>query len=114
MADSHGDPAAIAAGALFLKRKGCTALYHLGDICDTTQWKTADACVAQMRHPALSPSRATTITPWLSMHGDGGTRHPADTIAFLENLPLSLTVGSAQLVHSRPFVRRLGLSAMIG
>ena len=33
---------------------------------------------------------------------------------FLENLPLFLEVGSAKLVHSRPFVRRLGLSAIIG
>jgi predicted phosphodiesterase len=49
MADSHGRPEAIAAGAVYLKRKGCTALFHLGDICDSTMPGTADDCVAQVK-----------------------------------------------------------------
>ena len=115
MADIHGDPEAIATGALFLKQRGCRALYHLGDICDSTLWKTADECVAQVRDHgivAVKGNNDHTLAADARGRSDGGIR-PA-TITFLENLPLSLTVGSAKLVHSRPFVRQLGLSAMIG
>ena len=115
MADSHGDPGAIAAGALFLKRQGCTALYHLGDICDATRWKTADACVAQVRaHGIVGVKGNNDHTLAVDARGrsDGGIRRA--TVAFLEGLPLYLDVGNATMVHSRPFVRRLGLSAMIG
>jgi predicted phosphodiesterase len=115
MADSHGDPEAIAAGALFLKRRDCTALYHLGDICDSTLWKTADACVAQVKdHGIVAVKGNNDHTLAVDARGrpDGGIRRA--TVAFLENLPLCLTVGRAKLVHSRPFVRHLGLSAMIG
>jgi predicted phosphodiesterase len=115
MADSHGDPGAIAAGAKFLKRRGCTALYHLGDICDSTQWKTADDCVAQVRdHGIVAVQGNNDHTLAVDARGrpDGGIRRA--TAIFLENLPLCLEVDSAKLVHSRPFVRRLGLSAMIG
>jgi hypothetical protein len=69
MADSHGRPEAIAAGAVYLKRKGCTALFHLGDICDSTMPGTADDCVAQVKNTASVPSRATMITPWRPMRG---------------------------------------------
>ncbi|WP_372682745.1 metallophosphoesterase [Desulfosarcina sp.] len=115
MADSHGDPEAIAAGALFLKRQGCTALYHLGDICDSNRRETADACVAKMKGLSIAAVKGNndhTLAADARGRSDGGIR-PA-TIAFLENLPLSLEVAGAKLVHSRPFVRRLGLSAMIG
>ena len=115
MADSHGYPAAILAGAIFLKQRGCTALYHLGDICDSTLWKTANDCVAQVRRHgivAVKGNNDHTLAADARGRSDGGIR-PATT-AFLENLPLSLAVGSAKLVHSRPFVRQLGLSAMIG
>jgi len=115
MADSHGDSEAIAVGALFLKRRGCTALYHLGDICDATQSKTADACVAQVRNQgivAVKGNNDHTLAVDARGRSDDGIRRA--TVAFLENLPLILTVGSAKLVHSRPFVGRLGLSAMIG
>jgi len=115
MADSHGDPAAIAAGAIFLKQRGCTALYHLGDICDSTLWKTANDCVAQMRHHgivAVKGNNDHTLAADARGRSDGGMRR--ETLIFLENLPLFLEVGNAKLVHSRPFVRRLGLSAMIG
>ncbi len=115
MADSHGDPEAIDNGALYLKDKGCTALYHLGDICDSTCLKSADSCVAQVRNHgivAVKGNNDHTLAADARGRSDGGIRPAA--ISFLENLPLSLSVGSAKLVHSRPFVRQLGLSAMIG
>ena len=115
MADSHGDSEAIATGALFLKRRGCSTLYHLGDICDSTRRKTADACVTQVRDHRIIAVRGNndhTLAVDARGRSDGGIRRA--TVAFLENLPLCLTVGRAKLVHSRPFVRRLGLSAMIG
>ena len=49
MADSHGDPFAIDSAAAYLRQKGCTSLYHLGDICDTNRPDTADECVAVIR-----------------------------------------------------------------
>jgi predicted phosphodiesterase len=115
MADSHGDPEAIATGAIFLRQHACTSLYHLGDICDSTLPRTADDCVAQVRNHgivAVKGNNDNTLAADAWGRPDGGIRR--ETIAFLENLPLCLSVGSAKLVHSRPFVRRLGLSAMIG
>ena len=115
MADSHGDPEAIDNGALYLKDKGCTALYHLGDICDSTRWKSADDCVAQVRNHgivAVKGNNDHTLAVNARGRSNGGIRRT--TVAFLENLPLCLSVGSAKLVHSRPYVRQLGLSAMIG
>lgn len=115
MADSHGDPEAIGKGALFLKQRGCTAIYHLGDICDTTLFQTADACVAQMsNHGIFAVKGNNDHTLVIDARGRPGCGLRRNTLTFLENLPLSLTVGQATLVHSRPFVRRLGLSAMIG
>ena len=115
MADSHGDPEAIAIGAVFLRQRACTSLYHLGDICDSTLPKTADDCVAQVKNHgivAVKGNNDHTLAADAWGRSDSGIRR--ETIAFLENLPLRLSVGSAQLVHSRPFVRRLGLSSMIG
>ena len=115
MADSHGEPEAIATGAIFLRRRACTSLYHLGDICDSTLPKTADDCVAQVKKHgivAIKGNNDHTLTADTWRRSDRSIRR--ETIAFLENLPLCLSVGSATLVHSRPFVRRLGLSAMIG
>ena len=115
MADSHGDPEAIAQGAVFLKQQECTSLYHLGDICDSTLPKTADECVAQVKNHGIGAVKGNNDHS-LAADGrgwsGGGIRQ--ETIAFLEGLPLSLLVGGAKLVHSRPFVRRLGLAAMIG
>ena len=49
MADSHGDPESIDKGAVFLKQQDCTKLIHLGDICDSNRFDTADACVDRVR-----------------------------------------------------------------
>ncbi len=115
LADSHGDPEAIDNGAAYLKQRNCTALYHLGDICDATLWQTADACVARVKKHgiiAVKGNNDHALAADARGRPDAGIRRA--TLAFLENLPLCLSVGGAELVHSRPFVRRLGLSAMIG
>ncbi|WP_319405073.1 metallophosphoesterase family protein [uncultured Desulfosarcina sp.] len=115
MADSHGNPEAIACGAVFLRQRACTSLYHLGDICDSTLPKTADDCVVQVKNHgivAVKGNNDHTLAADAWGRSDRGIRR--ETIAFLENLPLCLSVGSAKLAHSRPFVRRLGLSAIIG
>lgn len=115
MADSHGDPDSIAAGADYLVRRGCTAIYHLGDICDTNRWTTADRCVSLVQRLGILAVRGNNDHS-LAADAKGWTRNRlrGATIRFLENLPLSLSVGEATLVHSQPFIRRLGLSAMIG
>ena len=115
MADSHGDPEAIAAAADFLKRNACRTLYHLGDICDSNEGKTAGDCVAQVRQYgiiAVKGNNDHTLAADAGGWRGGGIRR--ETLAFLENLPLVLYACSATLVHSRPFIDRLGLSAMIG
>lgn len=115
MADSHGDPDSIAAGADYLARHGCTAIYHLGDICDTNRWPTADRCVSLIKRRGILAVRGNNDH---SLAADAKGRKSeylrGETIAFLENLPLRLSVEGATLVHSQPFIRRLGLSAMIG
>ena len=115
MADSHGDPEAIAAAAGFLKCSACRTLYHLGDICDSNEWKTADDCVDRVRHYgiiAVKGNNDHTLAADARGRRGGGIRR--QTIVFLENLPLVRHVCDATLVHSRPFIDRLGLSAMIG
>lgn len=115
MADSHGDPERIAAGADCLVRHGCTAVYHLGDICDTNRWPTADRCVSMIKRHGIRAVRGNNDHS-LAADARGRKRRylRKATIAFLENLPLSLSVAGATLVHSQPFIHRLGLSAMIG
>jgi predicted phosphodiesterase len=115
MADSHGHPEAIAAGAVYLNSKNCTALFHLGDICDSTLLGTADDCVTQMKKYGIKAVKGNNDHPLAANaggqpNGDIGR----DTLAFLADLPLMLSIAGAKLVHSRPFIRRLGLSAMIG
>jgi hypothetical protein len=115
MADSHGRPEAIAAGAVYLKRKGCTALFHLGDICDSTMPGTADDCVAQVKKYGIGAVKGNndhTLAANARGLPNGDIRR--ETLAFLDDLPLLLSVADAKLVHSQPFIRRLGLSAMIG
>ena len=115
MADSHGDPESIDKGAVFLKQQGCATLVHLGDICDSNRLDTADACVYRVRTlgiVAVKGNNDHTLSADARGRRNAGIR--PQTLSFLEDLPLSLTVGRATFVHSRPFVRRLGLSAMIG
>jgi predicted phosphodiesterase len=115
MADSHGDPQIIDRGARFLRRQGCTALYHLGDICDTNRFDTADACVNLVKKYGIAAVKGNNDHSLaVDARGRSNTGIRRETLSFLENLPLSLTVGRATLVHSQPFVRRLGQSAMIG
>jgi predicted phosphodiesterase len=115
MADSHGHPQHIRRAARHLKQLGCSRIYHLGDICDTNRFDTADDCVDQVRNVGIVAVRGNndhSLT--VEARGRPDVRIRRDTLSFLEALPLSLSVGDARLVHSRPFIRRLGLSAMIG
>ena len=115
MADSHGNAQLIHAAAVYLKGRGCERICHLGDICDTNRPDTADACVAQVKDHGMVAVRGNndhSLAADARGRRGGGIR--PETLSFLENLPLALTVAGAELVHSRPFVRELGLSAMIG
>jgi len=115
MADSHGDPEVIERSALFLKQEGCTSLYHLGDICDTNRYDTADACVERVSaHGILAVKGNNDHSLAADARGRPDCGIHIATLTFLENLPLIRRVEGAALVHSRPFVGRLGLSAMIG
>jgi len=115
MADSHGDPKAIDRGALFLRQQGCTSLYHLGDICDTNRCETADSCVGLVNSHGILAIKGNNDHS-LAADARGRSDPPVHrrTLAFLEDLPIIRKVEDAQLVHSRPDIQRLGLSAMIG
>jgi predicted phosphodiesterase len=115
MADSHSDSESIEKGAVFLKQQGCTALVHLGDICDTNRFDTADACVDRVKaHDivAVKGNNDHSLTADARGRKKSGIR--PETLAILEDLPLLLKLGRATFVHSRPSIQRLGLSAMIG
>ncbi len=115
MADSHGDPEAIDWAVRFLRTRGCTALYHLGDICDTNRYATADACVARVRrHGIMAVKGNNDHSLAADARGRSNSGIQPATLTFLESLPLIRRAEGAEWVHSRPDVRRLGVSAMIG
>jgi predicted phosphodiesterase len=115
MADSHGDPDAIAAAIFFFQEMGCRRMVHLGDICDSVSFDLADRCVGLLRkhnvlavrgnndHAVVKNGEAV-INGSISM----------ETAAYLESLPLQIEISEAIFVHSRPFADTLGLSAMTG
>jgi predicted phosphodiesterase len=115
MADSHGDPESIEKGAVFLNQQGCTTLVHLGDICDSNRFDSADACVDRLKTRGIVAVKGNNDhTLAADARGRKHTGIRPETLSFLEDLPLSLTISRGTFVHSRPFVKRLGLSAMIG
>jgi predicted phosphodiesterase len=115
MADSHGDATAIDNAAAFLEQEGCTALYHLGDICDTNRHDTADECVARIKdHGILAVKGNNDHSLAVDARGRPDDLLDRRTLSFLEDLPLIREVAEAELVHSRPDIQQLGMSAMIG
>jgi predicted phosphodiesterase len=121
MADSHGEPQKIVAALAFLSEKGCDGLYHLGDICDSAQPKTVEACVRPLLESgvmAIKGNNDYQIEVNNRSRGENpGYRDdliPRDVFEFIQELPLVRSCQHALLTHSLPFARELGLSSMVG
>jgi len=115
MADSHGNADMIAAALRFFKARGCHRLVHLGDICDSVAFQQADACVSLLRANRVLAVKGNNDHA-LVHNGQArqSTAISAETIAYLEALPLQIDLAAALFVHNRPFGDILGMAAMIG
>ncbi|MBI5846297.1 MAG: metallophosphoesterase family protein [Deltaproteobacteria bacterium] len=114
MADSHGDASAIEGAIGALSSLGCQSLVHLGDVCDSSRPESADRCVSILRENGVSTVKGNN-DHMVVANRDGldlGDVSP-ETVAWLKALPLKIRIDGAAFVHSLPFVRELGLSAMV-
>lgn len=115
MADSHGRPDTITAAAVYLKKRACTTLFHLGDICDSLHPETACACIDLIKThgiTALKGNNDHSLAGNMSGHTDR-----SDLVAaadYLQSLPVIYHHGKATFTHSQPFVEELGAVSLIG
>ncbi|MDY6906135.1 MAG: metallophosphoesterase family protein [Thermodesulfobacteriota bacterium] len=110
MADSHGNVDALQSAVTFFKRAGCRALFHLGDVCDSTLPETTAPCVAIIQDSnvlAVKGNNEHTVS--VNAPDDGDSTIPL----FLGRLPIIRSLPGAVFAHSLPFEKELGLSAMI-
>lgn len=115
MADSHGRPETIAAAISFLRGRKCSPIYHLGDICDSFNLKTAETCVGLLRENGVLAVKGNNDHAIVVNHPEG--KHASisqATYEYLKGLPSIAEYKGAFFTHSLPFVRKLGLSSMIG
>jgi len=115
MADSHGQPETIAAAIAFLRGRDCHRIYHLGDICDSSSPETAETCVHILQeNGVLAVKGNNDHAIVVSQQGRSGASISQTTYDYLRGLPPVAEYRGAFFTHSRPFVRQLGLSSMIG
>lgn len=114
MADSHGDHDAIEKALRALTDMGCGRMVHLGDVCESSRPETADRCVALLRENGVETVKGNNDHIVVANRDglDLGDVSPG-TVAWLKALPLKIRIDGAAFVHSLPFVRELGLSAMV-
>ena len=114
MADSHGDAAAIEGAMRALWGGGCGVLVHLGDVCESSRLESADRCVALLRDNNVAAVKGNNDHAVVA-NREGLTLGDvsAETVAWLKALPLKIRLDAAVFVHSLPFVREMGLSAMV-
>jgi predicted phosphodiesterase len=110
MADSHGEPYAIAAAVGMFKKRRCACIYHLGDICDSSRPETAGECVNILEANDVKAVRGNNDHA-ISVNNPSGIQ--GETAAYLSGLPLTAVFGPAVFAHSLPFAETLGLSCMI-
>jgi len=114
MADSHGKPETISAALQLLKAKGCSTIYHLGDICDSLNPDTAEACVRILSEHSVSAVKGNNEHALVLNH-EMNTELPVpeQVVSYLKNLEPVIHDRYAIFAHSLPFVRELGVSCMI-
>ena len=115
MADSHGNADMIAAALRLFQASRCGRIVHLGDICDSVAFEQTDACVELLRaHRVLAVKGNNDHALVRNGQARQSTAISAETIAYLEALPLQIELAAALFVHSRPFADTLGMAAMTG
>lgn len=115
ISDSHGQADALAKALAFLRRKGCHALYHLGDICDSLHPEMGDACVGLLREFQVNCVKGNNDHALVVNHeGRKSTSIKAGTVDYLRQLPLVIQLRQSLLAHSLPFEKELGLACMVG
>jgi len=115
MADSHGEPETIAAAIAFLGGRKCHRIYHLGDICDSSSPDTAETCVRLLQENGVFAVKGNNDHAIVANQpGRSRASISQTTYDYLQALPSVEEYQGAFFTHSRPFVRRLGLSSMIG
>ena len=115
MADSHGQAGTIDAAIAFLKERDCRPIYHLGDICDSFNRETVEYCVRLLRENDIKAIKGNNDHAVVVNEAD--RKHTAissATYRYLRHLPSLSEYRGAIFTHSLPFVKKLGLSAMIG
>jgi len=115
ISDSHGDVKSLSTALIYLTEKKCRAIFHLGDICDSLQPETADACVELLKDYEVKGIKGNNDHS-LVVNQDGQSDGPIKpgTLQYLKRLPLVTHSDRALLTHSLPFEKEMGLSCMIG
>ena len=115
VADSHGQVEPLAAALAYLRQKGCVTIYHLGDICDSLDPGTADACVQLLRKYRVHSVKGNNDHMIVANQtGRKKLSIGGETLAYLKTLPLVIHHGGIILAHSLPFESEMGLSCMVG
>lgn len=114
MADSHGEPGCLRAALEVFRARGCEALVHLGDVCDSGMPGTADECVGILRKAGVYTVKGNN-DHLVVKNNEELARGPVsrETVDWLRELPARLDLFGASFVHSQPFVEMMGLSAMV-
>ncbi len=114
MADSHGKSDVIQGAISFLKEKGCSLLYHLGDICDSSSPGTADACVDLLeRHGVIAVKGNNDHIVLVNHRDQPGEVVSQTTLDYLGDLAQTVEHENVIFTHSLPFVKELGPAGMI-
>jgi len=110
ISDSHGHVAQLSQSIDFLIEKNCNPIIHLGDICDSVHFHTADECISIIQNNNVIAIRGNNDHT-ISINQNAGIKK--STIDFIQSLPLLIQSQKCVFAHSLPFVDTLGLSCMI-
>jgi len=114
MGDSHGVPETIAEAVHLFKDRGCSRFVHLGDVCDSSHPETTDACVdVLLQHSVITLRGNNDYAVVVNHEGRNAGIVSQSSIVFLKNLPNTFSIDGALFAHSSPFLKELGLSALV-
>lgn len=115
IADSHGHPEPIQDALAALKSMSCRAIYHLGDVCDSTHPETAEACLRLLQHQDVLMIKGNNDHAIIANHTDRPIPFTArGWWRYLQAAPLIRFYSNAVFTHSLPFEDTMGLASMIG
>lgn len=114
MADSHGEPETIISALKLLNDRGCSPIYHLGDICDSLNPDTADECVRVLKEHGVSAVKGNNEHALvINREMNQELPVPEQVITYMKSLEPVIHDRNAILAHSLPFEKELGVSCMI-